>query len=57
MPFKAIPKEIKEEILTRVKLGVPVLQLSEEHDVHKKTIYGWLSKQTGSKPSNLTIGR
>lgn len=38
----AISKEVKEEILTKVKSGEPVASLSEKYGVSTKTIYNWL---------------
>jgi transposase-like protein len=47
--FKVIPKEIKEQIMNRIKNeGVSVLQASSEHGVSPKTIYNWL-KSTASQ--------
>ena len=57
MSFKPIPKEIKEQILLRVKEGIPVSQLASEHGVSTKTIYGWLSKLSEKTPSRLAYGR
>lgn len=45
--FKAIPKEIKDQVLVRVKEGVPVAQLADEHGISAKTIYIWISKESG----------
>jgi len=53
----AIPKEIKNQILSRVKEGVPVSQLAKEHGVGDKTIYTWLRKQSITSPSVLALGR
>lgn len=52
-----IPQEIKQQILDRAKEGVSVPQLSREHGVSTKTIYGWLGKQTVSHPSALEYNR
>jgi len=41
--FKAVPKEIKEEILGKVKSGQKVIALSSQYGVSDKTIYRWLS--------------
>ena len=38
----AIAKEVKEEILDKVKAGEPVVLLSENYGVSTKTIYNWL---------------
>lgn len=55
--FKRIPKEIKEQVLARVKEGVSVSDLSSQHAVSTKTIYGWIAKQSGTAPSVLAIGK
>jgi hypothetical protein len=55
--FKPIKKEIKEQILERVKQGIPVLQLAREHAVHEKTIYDWLNKSTQKVPSYLEYAK
>lgn len=39
---KAINKEVKEEILSKVKAGEKVTVLSGQYGVSDKTIYGWL---------------
>lgn len=42
--FRVIPKELKEQILSRVKNdGVSVSQASKDHGVSVKTIYTWLN--------------
>ena len=38
----AIAKEVKEEILGKVKSGEPVASLSEKYGISTKTIYNWL---------------
>jgi uncharacterized protein YjcR len=44
-----IAKEVKEEILGKVKAGEKVSDLSEKYGVKTGTIYSWLrSKVTGS---------
>ena len=53
-----IPSETKQQILERVKQGVGVPQLSKEHGVSVKTIYGWISKQAeGSGGSLVQLGK
>ena len=42
-----IPKEIKEEIITKVRSGERVADLAEQYAVSDKTIYGWLRQDTG----------
>ena len=49
MSFHIIRKEIKEQILSRIKNeGIPVSQVASEHGVSSKTIYGWLSAGVAS---------
>lgn len=42
--FKAVPKEIKLEVLEKVKTGQKVVALASQYGISSKTIYGWLSK-------------
>lgn len=56
--FKVIPKEIKEQVLNRIKNeGVTVSQAAREHGLSPKTIYNWLRKTTIINPSVLEISR
>jgi len=52
-----IPKEIKEQILSRIKNGTPATQVANEHGVSPKTVYGWLSGVTKSQPGFMQISR
>ncbi len=47
MKRKVIPKEIKEEILAKVRAGEKVLALSEQYGVSTNSVYTWLSKESG----------
>lgn len=49
MQRKIIPKEIKEEILSKVRLGEKVVPTAEQYGVSSKTVYTWLSKEVGEK--------
>lgn len=42
--FRAVPKEIKEEVLGKVKAGQKVVALASQYGISTKTIYGWLSR-------------
>lgn len=42
--FKAVPKEIKEEILRKIKEGQKAPNLAAQYGISAKTIYGWLSR-------------
>ncbi len=52
-----IAKEIKEQILARIKNGTPATQAAREHGVSPKTVYGWLSGITKSQPGFMQISR
>lgn len=41
--FKAVPKEIKDEVLAKVKAGERVAALAAQYGISDKTIYLWLS--------------
>ena len=41
----AIAKEVKEEVLAKVKSGEPVSSLSEKYGISTKTIYNWLGEK------------
>jgi transposase-like protein len=56
--FKFIPKEIREQILKRIKEeGITVKQAAGEHAVSTKTIYNWMRGKTLSDGSILEISR
>ena len=41
------PKEIKEEMISKVQAGERVADLAEQYAVSTKTIYGWLRQDSG----------
>lgn len=49
MGVKRIPKEIKDEIVSKVKLGEPVLTLAKQYGVSDKSIYTWVRQDTGEE--------
>ena len=56
--FKFIPKEIKEQILKRVKEeGITVIQAAKDAGISPKTIYNWMRSKTLSDGSILEISR
>lgn len=55
--FKVVPKEIKDQVLARVKEGVPVLRLASEHGISTKTIYTWISKESAKTPGVLQVAK
>jgi len=44
---KFIPKEIKTEILSKVKQGEKVVDLARQYGVSDKSVYTWLHQETG----------
>lgn len=51
-----IPKEIKEQVLGRIKQdGVAVYQAANEHGLNPRTIYDWLNKDAAKNMSFTTI--
>ncbi len=46
---KITPKEIKEEILGKIKSGEKVMDLSRQYGISDKTIYYWLRQSTGEQ--------
>ena len=55
---KFIPKEIKEQILKRIKEeGVTVAQAAKDAGLSSKTIYNWMRSKTLSDGSVLEISR
>jgi transposase-like protein len=49
--FKAVPKEIKEEILAKVKAGEKVVDLAKQYGISNRTIYAWLSRSVAPQIS------
>ena len=46
MQRKIIAKEIKQEILAKVKLGSKVVDLAKQYGVSDRSVYAWLQKDT-----------
>ena len=49
MTQRKIPKEIKTEILAKVKGGEKVVDLANQFGVSDKSIYTWLHQETGDQ--------
>jgi len=47
--FKFIPKEIKIEVISKVKSGEKVTDLAKQYGISDNTIYNWLHKETGDQ--------
>lgn len=50
---KVTPKEIKQEILDKVKSGEKVMDLAKQYGISDKTIYYWLRQSTGEQIVSL----
>ena len=46
---KVVPKEIKNEILAKVKGGEKVTDLARQYWISDKSIYTWLHQDTGDQ--------
>jgi len=49
MPVKRVPKEIREEVLAKARAGEKVVELADRYGISNRTIYGWLTKDSGEK--------
>lgn len=49
MQWKIIPKEIKEEILTKARAGGKVLELAKQYGISDRSIYAWLHQDTNDE--------
>lgn len=55
--YPPIASEIKEEILSKIKQGVRVIDCAKQYGIHYKTIYSWLSKKARDGDPILEINR
>lgn len=53
----AIAKEVREEILAKVKAGESVLVLSKQYGISDKSIYNWIRGKTTNKTSWLEFAK
>lgn len=52
--FKTIPKEIRDQVLSRIKNdGISVTEAASNAGISPKTIYGWLSNESRASNCNL----
>lgn len=52
-----VSKEVKEQIMARIKEGVPIAKLAEEHGLKHHTIDQWVSRSVIAPPSVLELAR
>ena len=56
--FRVIPKEIKEQILTRIKNeGITVAPAAREAGISDNTVYGWRAKSVNGKTNDGEVAR
>ena len=46
-------KEIREEVLAKIRAGKKVSEVAAEYGIVSKTVRNWLSRETGGKSSEL----
>ena len=52
--YKPIPKEIKEQVLARIKNGgINANKVANDDGISPKTVYGWLTKEAGKTDCNI----
>lgn len=52
-----ISKEVKEEIISKIKAGAKVVDVSKDYGVSTKTIYYWLRGKADSGTSVVEVRR
>lgn len=58
MGSKKISSEIKEEVLSKIRAGEAVKEVSERYGLRVKTVYNWLSRSAdGSSKQLLELSR
>ena len=57
MTTRGVSKEVKEEILSKVKLGEPVANLAKLYGISDKAIYNWIGGRTTKKISWLDYAK
>lgn len=55
--FTPIAKEVKDEILEKIKKGEKVITVSQQYGISEKTIYTWLRKKAMGTVSLLQYNR
>ena len=49
--MKRIPKEIKDEILAKIRVGAKVRDMATQYAISDKSVYSWLSAEISQKVS------
>lgn len=57
MTTRGVSKEVKEEIISKVKAGEPVATLAKQYGISDKAIYNWIGSRTTKKVSWLDYAK
>lgn len=55
--FKIVPKEIRDEIISKAKAGESVTELAKIYAISNKTIYAWLQNQVRPEVSIVEFNK
>lgn len=55
--FRAVPKQIKDEVLNKIKSGEKVHDLAVQYGISDKTVYTWLAKTVTPEVSLVEYNR
>lgn len=55
--YSPIAKEVKDEILSKIKAGAKVVDISKQYGVSEQSIYAWLKKKALGTVSILEYNR
>lgn len=55
--FRAVPKQIKDEVLNKIKGGEKVHDLAVQYGISDKTVYTWLAKTVTPEVSLVEYNR
>lgn len=54
MPGKYYPKELKEEVITKIKTeGITAVEAANRYGINAKSIYRWISRGIGGSRSEV----
>ena len=54
---KKVTKEQKEEIISKVKSGIPVNEVAEQYGINRKSVYNWLQSRAEKSSDILELNK
>ena len=54
---KKVTKEQKEEIISKVKSGIPVKEVAEQYGINRKSVYNWLQSRAEKSSDILELNK